>query len=97
MYETKKKRRVRIDMWTKEAHIEDQKAQEEHNSKIQTKEFKFPHEKGSGFRTRYGWFAGYGMDIIETDNQVASYTVAIVENDWNGVELIPVTCIIFVP
>lgn len=106
MYETIRKRRVKITLWSKEAQQEDLKAKEKYNKPIDegngqksypVDEFKFPHEKGCGYRDRFGWFCGYGLDMHETNEQVASYTVAIVENDFDGVELIPVSCITFIP
>lgn len=43
-----------------------------------------------------GTFAGYGLDIEEYENSIASYTCAIVEKDDGTVDLVPVRLIEFV-
>lgn len=48
-----------------------------------------------GFRTEPGWFAGYGLDYHETENGVASFTVAIVEMEDNTIKLTHVSNIQF--
>lgn len=51
-----------------------------------------------GWREGYGWFAGYGLDVIDGgENGVASYTVGIVEDDDDGIKLIHVSHIKFIP
>lgn len=47
-----------------------------------------------GWREKNGWFAGYGLEVVEMET-VASQTVAIVEFDDGTVELINVSNIKF--
>lgn len=75
MYEQIKKRRVKARYYDYKIYQEDAK-----NPEVQTPD--------RGFRTEPGWFAGYGLDYHETENGIASFTVAIVEMEDNTVKLI---------
>jgi hypothetical protein len=49
--------------------------------------------KDSGQRA---WFAGYGLELHETNDTVVNYTVAIIETDEQTIRLVPVELIKFV-
>lgn len=86
MYEQKKKRRVRFNQWDAEYY------------KRQVDEKITPaHPKGFGWLEKFGWFAGYGLAVDETGDWPLNFTVGIIENDYDQIELIPVHDITFMP
>lgn len=101
MYEAIRKRRVKFVKWTTEANQKDQQLIRDFNK---AQEHKEPAKREAsplvatcGRRDFYGWFAGYGLEIHETEHGVASYSCAIIETDENKVELIHVSNITFIP
>lgn len=78
-----KKRRVEYRFWDKDVFATD-KAE-------QVKE-----PENFGWSVKRGWFAGYGLELFETNETTLSYTVAIVENDDMGIDLVSTHCIKFI-
>jgi len=58
---------------------------------------RYKKRHSAGVAIEYGWFVDYGLDVIETNETIVSYTVAIIENERNGIELVNVNDVEFVP
>jgi hypothetical protein len=79
-----KKRRVEYRTWTNEVYILDSQSVDKHRSDW-------------GFTIKYGWFVEYGLALYDVDSPAVSYSVAIIENEQMGVELVHPENIKFLP